>query len=309
MELNLNEDGIEVYKALASETRVQILDILANRPATASELAAELNMSKAILSRHLKMLEEVHLIHQSHNYASADSRKKVYSLNVDQIVINFPKRIYLPFRKKVSEVPLGLYSDFDVQPTCGLASADSTIGEFDDPRAFVLNQRINASLLWFSKGFVEYKIPNLLDQNERPEMLELSLELSSEFPGSNNNWPSDITFYINDVEVGTWTCPGNFSDVRGKLTPAWWDSRYSQYGQLIHIRINHEDTGIEAHHVSNVKLEDLHLEDSPVIALRIAVRENAEHVGGVTIFGEHFGNNPQNILLSMYYSTADKSVN
>lgn len=303
MELNLQQDGIEVYKALASETRVQILLILAETPATASELAVQLHMSKAILSRHLKMLEDVKLIHLSHNYASADGRKKVYTLNVDQIRINFPHRIYLPFKKKISDIHLGLFSDFQVSPTCGLADAKHTIGDMDDPRSFVLNERINASLLWFSKGYVEYRIPNFLETNEFPEMLELSLELSSEFPISNNNWPSDITFSINGIEVGTWTCPGNFSDVRGKLTPDWWDSKYSQYGLLKHLRINHTDTGIDSHKLSDITIDDLHLNDSPFIDLRIEVKENAENIGGLTIFGKEFGNAPQNILLSVYYSS------
>ena len=34
------------------------------------------------------------------------------------------------------------------------------------------------------------------------------MEVSSEFPFSNNNWPSDITFSLNGVELGTWTSPG-----------------------------------------------------------------------------------------------------
>ena len=106
----------------------------------------------------------------------------------------------------------------------------------------------------------------------------------------------------SNVEIGTWTCPGNFSDVRGKLTPEWWDNRYSQYGLLKHIRINHVDTGIDAHFLSNVTLEDLHLTDSPLIQFRIEVKDTAENVGGVTLFGRDFGNNPQNILFTVYYS-------
>ena len=172
----------------------------------------------------------------------------------------------------------------------------------DDPRSFVLNDRIDAVLLWFSSGYVEYMIPNLLDENEKPELLELSLELSSEFPVSNNNWPSDITFYINDIDVGTWTCPGNYSDVRGKYTPAWWDSNYSQYGLLKHLRINNKDTGMDGHKISDICLHDLHLSESPFIKLRIGIKKDALNPGGLTIFGSDFGNHNQNMLLSVYYS-------
>ena len=301
MDINLNE-GLELYKALASDTRLEILTILANQPATASELAARLNMSKAMLSRHLRILEDACLIHLSRNYKSDDGRKKVYTLRVDQIQIHFPKRIYLPFKKKVHEIRLGLFSDFRVQPTCGLASSEHTIGHFDDPRSFVLNERTDASLLWFSRGYVEYLIPNLLEEGEKPEFLELTCELSSEFPESNNNWPSDITFTINGIDVGTWTCPGNYSDVRGKLNPAWWDSHYSQYGLLTHLRISHQDTGMDAHQLSTVTIDDLHLDKSPLITLRIGVKDDAVNAGGVTIFGKDFGNTPQNIQLALYYS-------
>lgn len=305
MNLNLEHDGIEVYKALASETRIQILTMLANKPATASELAAELNMSKAIVSRHLKELENAKLIHLSHNYKSEDERKKVYTLKVDQIHIDFPRRIYLPYKKKVAEIKLGLFSDFEIQPTCGLCSSERVIGAFDDPRSFVSNDRVDASLLWFSKGYVEYRIPNLLNEKEQPELLELSLELSSEFPDSNNTWPSDISFSINGVDLATWTCPGNYSDVRGKLTPEWWSSHYSQYGHLIHLRTSSHDTGIDAHFMSDVTIRDLNLNESPWLTLKIGVKDDAVNAGGVTIFGDSFGNAPQNIQLTLYYSETE----
>ncbi len=302
MELYLDDAGLTIYKALASETRLDILNRLASAPATSSELAHALGLSKAILSRHIKILEEAKLIHKSLTFESPDNRKKVYTLKVDRIQINFPQKIYLPFKKKTSEIRLGFFSDFSVTPTCGIASTQSIIGDVDDPRSFVLNDRIEAALLWFSDGYIEYKIPNLLDENEKPELMELSLELSSEFPVSNNNWPSDITFFINDIDVGTWTCPGNFSDVRGKLTPSWWDSSYSQYGLLRHLRINDKDTGIDGHKLSDICLSDLHLDDSPFIRLKIGIKKDAANSGGLTIFGAGFGNHDQNILLSLYYS-------
>ncbi len=46
----------------------------------------------------------------------------------------------------------------------------------------------------------------------------VSAELGSETPGFNNVWPSDISFFINDVYVGFWTSPGDFGDVKGSLT-------------------------------------------------------------------------------------------
>ena len=59
-------------------------------------------------------------------------------------------------------------------------------------------KRVDAALLWFSEGFVEYKFQHMLTDDEDPNMLEISFEIASEFPLSNNVWPSDISIYVND---------------------------------------------------------------------------------------------------------------
>lgn len=305
MELRLDKESLEVYKALASETRLHILNLLAESPQTASDLAAKLDLSKAVLSRHITQLESVGLIRQDRTPPHGDNRKKTYSLNVDHADIVFPRKVYLPFKHKTYDIRLGYFTDFSVQPTCGLASETAIIGKIDEPRSFVSNERIDASLLWLSNGYVEYKIPNMLEDGQDAQMLDLSMELSSEYPVSNNEWPSDITFTINGIQVGTWTCPGNYSDVRGKLNPEWWNIKYSQYGMLKHLRINHDDTGIDGEKLSDVNISDLKLDESPFITIRIGTLPDAAHQGGLTIFGEHFGNHPQNILLSLYYTEQD----
>ncbi|MBM6585017.1 ArsR/SmtB family transcription factor [Pediococcus acidilactici] len=310
MELSLDKKSLFCYKALASETRINILALICEEPRNVTELSSLMHLSKAIISRHLHTLEDALLIHYNDVYRTADgiTKKKVFSLAVDFIRIEFPQKIFLPYSKKSTEIQLGYYSDFSVTPSCGIASNKSIIGKFDDPRSFVLDERTDAKLLWLSEGFVEYRIPNILEPSEKLEMLDLSLECSSEFPVSNNNWPSDISFFVNDVKVGTYTSPGNFSDVRGKLNPKWWDTKYSQYGNLIHLRINSEDTGIDGEKVSNVSIKDIGLDDSLFIKIRIAIEENAKHKGGITIFGDTFGNHPQNINLTYYYTVLFKDM-
>lgn len=302
MELTLDQHSLEIYKALSSEVRLQILQILANEPSTITQLSKQLHLSKPIVCRHIKTLENAQLIHLIDDSSSPDKRIKLYSLSVETIQISFPKQLFLPFQYKTLEIKLGYFSDVEAFSSCGLASSESVIGAFDDPRSFALNERINASLLWLTNGYVEYMIPNFLEEEQFPEMLEISLELSSEFPESHNKWPSDITFYINDIAVGTWTCPGNFSDVRGKLTPSWWDSNFSQYGLLKHLRINHKNTNIDGYKLSNITLSDLHLTQSPFIRFKIGTNPHSQHNGGLTLFGDAFGNHPQNILFTLYFS-------
>ena len=43
-------------------------------------------------------------------------------------------------------------------------------------------------------------------------------------------------------ELGTWTSPGDFADIRGKYTPDWYPDNLNQYGLLKTIRITkHSD--------------------------------------------------------------------
>ena len=66
------------------------------------------------------------------------------------------------------------------------------------------------------------------------------MELSSEVPGTNLDWPSDITLWVNEIAVGTWTSPGDYGDQRGVYTPDWWKLEGSQYGKLKTWRIGRE---------------------------------------------------------------------
>jgi predicted transcriptional regulator len=301
LEITIDEQGLGVFKALSSETRIEILRILSESPSNVSDIASQLYLSKAITSRHLADLEKAKIITQL-NVPGQDSRVKTFAIAIDEIHVTFPHQLFLPYEKIETEITVGNYTRFDVKPTCGLADRDGIIGHVDDPRSFVDNKRSNATLLWFSEGFVEYTIPNTLGRYDTPEMLDISFEISSEFPTSNNNWPSDISFYINDVFLGTYTVPGNFSDVRGKLNPPWWKDGHSQYGLLKHLRVLKGDTGLDGDKFSDVTIADLNLKDSPFITLKFAVNSDAEHVGGLTIFGQDFGNHEQNIRTTLYYS-------
>ncbi|HNR77533.1 MAG TPA: metalloregulator ArsR/SmtB family transcription factor [Parvularculaceae bacterium] len=53
-----------VFAALAHETRRRILDLLRDRPgAGVGEVAAEFDVSRIAIMKHLQVLEEAHLIH------------------------------------------------------------------------------------------------------------------------------------------------------------------------------------------------------------------------------------------------------
>jgi predicted transcriptional regulator len=138
-------------------------------------------------------------------------------------------------------------------------------------------------------------------KNEEPVELEISMEISSEAPFANENWPSDITFTLNGVTLGTWTSPGDFGGgSRGRYTPDWWWDEINQYGLLKVLKINEEGTFIDGNRISEVKLSDLHIQLKQW-TFRISVLEDADNVGGVTLFGTGFGNYNQDIVFRLYY--------
>lgn len=302
------DDGLELFKALGSDIRIQILKILLeNNQMSMNQLANELNISNGALTGHIKKLEECGLISTS-NDSSGHGNQKLCSLIQDRILVEIEKPIDLSNVYNTS-IKVGQFSSHNVFPTCGMATSSFMIGELDDVRYFDHPDRFNADIMWFTKGYVEYVIPNLIPRNQKITQLSLSAEISSEAPGIDNNWPSDISFYINDTLVGTWTSPGDYGDVRGMFTPEWWPQNWNQYGLLKLLVINHKGTFIDGLKISDITTSELNLDYTSTIRFRIAVEENSAHVGGLTIFGKSFGNYDQDIVVSINYAPLDTEKN
>ena len=292
------DDGLETFKALGSDTRIQILNILLeNEQMSMNQLATELNISNGALTGHVKKLEECGLINIS-NESAGHGNQKMCSVTQDRIIVDIKKPIDY---KNVfeTEIKVGQFSRHQVWPTCGIATSESVIG---DIRYFNHPDRFTANILWFTKGYVEYTIPNLIPSNQRITQLSISAELSSEAPGIDNNWPSDISFYINDTKIGMWTSPGDFGDVHGMFTPQWWPQNWNQYGLLKLLVINDYGTYIDGLKISDVSTLSLHLDYNSDIRLRLAVENDSEHVGGITLYGKSFGNYDQDIRVAINYA-------
>lgn len=294
-------DGLEIFKALGSDVRVQILNILLeNNNMSMNELASRLNITNGALTGHIKKLESSGLISTS-SESAGHGNQKICSVHLDKILIDLEKpedfqNVYN------TELKVGHYSSYNICPTCGLASSKALIGEVDDARYFEHPDRYNADILWFTKGYIEYVIPNFIPSSQRITQITISAELSSEAPGINNVWPSDISFYLNDVCVGTWTSPGDFGDVKGLFTPDWWPQNWNQYGLLKLLVINKKGTYIDGLKISDVTIDSFDLDYRSGIRFRMAVEDDAAHVGGLTLFGKSFGNYGQDIRVSLNYA-------
>ena len=295
------DDGLEIFKALGSDVRIDIIKILLeNHGMNMNELAARLKITNGALTNHIKKLEDCGLVSISNETAGHGNQKKC-SVYLDKILIDIEpqediKNIYQ------ASLKVGHFCDYNVYPTCGIASATALIGEVDDTRYFAHPARYEADILWFTRGYVEYIIPNFIPLGQKIDQLTISLEIGSEAPGINDVWPSDISFKLNDTKVASWTSPGDFGSVRGIFTPDWWYPNWNQYGLLKILVINKKGTFIDGLQVSEVSINDFDFDYRSTIKLKLEVEKDAEHVGGLTIFGKNFGNYNQDIDVRINYS-------
>ena len=132
--------------------------------------------------------------------------------------------------------------------------------------------------------------------------INISLEICSESPGFNNNYPSDITFSINGIEICTFISQGDYGDRYGKFTPSWWYPERTKYGILTNISIRSSGVFLNERLVNKgVCLQDLRLPESNKTTFGIEVKKNAHHPGGFNIFGSQFGDYAQHIIFTATY--------
>ncbi|MCR5627817.1 MAG: winged helix-turn-helix transcriptional regulator [Lachnospiraceae bacterium] len=297
------DEGLELFKVLGSDIRISIIKLLLKKKQmNMNEIASELNITNGALTGHVKKLENSGLLVIT-NEKAAHGNQKLCSLRLDKILIDLKAEEEIE-NVYSADIKVGHYSDYKVYPTCGIATNESLIGEVDDTRYFAHPNRYNADILWFTKGYVEYEIPNFIPAGQKITQIMISAELSSEAPGVNSVWPSDITFSLNDKEIGSWTSPGDFGDVRGIFTPDWWFPNWNQYGLLKLIVINKKGTFIDGLKISDVSMNDFDLDYKSKLKFRMEIKKDAEHVGGLTIFGSTFGNYAQDIKVSLNYVPA-----
>ncbi len=292
--------GIPLFKCLGSDMRIAILKILSEKgPMQMSTLAQNLGITAGSLSMHIKMLVENGLVNIKID-AGKHGLQRICSVVDENILIDLEsatnsRNFY------ETELGVGLYSDYDVYPTCGISTGEHLIGTVDDPKFFSSPERINAGILWFTYGYVEYMIPNYLEEDQIPLELLISFEIASEAPGIREDWPSDIQFTMNNIPVCMWTSPGDFGKNPGIYTPKWWDPNWNQYGLLKFLSINENGTFIDGGKVSDVTLMDLNITAGSNIKLKIAVSDTGIHRGGLTLYGRSFGNYPQDIKVRVHY--------
>lgn len=303
-EIELGLDNAEaitmVAKALSSEARLSIIKLLNRNSLNVNEISEKLGIPASSAALNVKVLEEAGLIH-TELQPGARGSMKLCSNKRDMIHIVLNSSVIDHDRTTFIEMPIGNYTDFDVSPTCGLVNDQIYIDSEDDPRSFYHPDRTTSQLIWFHSGYLEYQFSNQALEEKDCHLIEVSMEVCSEAPNYQNDWPSDITVWINGHECGTWTSPGDFGGRRGKLNPPFWSDGSTQFGMLKTWRVTKDGSFIDGKKVSDLTLNDLKLSEGHSISVRVGVKEDSAHVGGINIFGHKFGDYNQDIIMRLDY--------
>jgi len=291
----------ETLQALSAPARLKIMALLSEaEEMNINDLAARLGLSTATVSVHIKKLADSGFL-KVRSVPASHGMQKLCSIKEEKLIIDLISARTLDNKTtREAEVQIGHFTNYDISPTCLIATTRGYVGEFDDIRYFSYPERYDAAFLCFGKGYIEYSLPNPLNAGEQPTEIQISFELSSEAPGSNEHYPSDVYFSINGLELGYWTSPGDYGQRRGYLTPAWHSIGLNQYGLLKILIIDDKGTTIDGNtRLSGVTVDQLGIGYQSKIDFRISSPEGARNPGGVSLFGKGFGNYNQDILVRM----------
>lgn len=291
-----------IGKALSSKIRIRILDLLKNNVMSLQEISDILDIPYSSTALHIKTLEDAKLI-VSESQPGIHGLMRVCTCSMQSLSIQtFDPGLDTIDNTVSMDMPIGNYYQCEVQPTCGLADEDGIIDAYDNVKSFYSPFRSKAQLIWFDSGYIEYRFPNISNPLLTLSEISFSMEICSEAPGYHENWPSDITVSINGVELSTYLSPGDYGARRGKLTPKSWPNGRSQYGMLKIFSVRDTGSYIDGHLVNrSISLEQLKIDDKPYFSLKIEIKEDAQHRGGINLFGEKYGDYPQGIVMNLIY--------
>lgn len=305
--LNLDNEAhhaqiAKIGKALSSPIRLKIMNLLKINPMPLLEISEIMGLPVSSTALHIKCLEDANLVITESQPGIRGSMR--VGLCITQSIHIDALEQALDQEKKIItvEMPVGCFYQWDVEPPCGLADENGMMDSYDNPKSFYSPSRMNAQLIWFQQGYIEYRFPNHCDSYILPEEISFSLELCSEAPGYMENWPSDITLSINNQELGIYRSPGDFGSRHGLLTPAVWQYGRTQYGLLKTFSVRKNGGYIDGVLVNpNINIENLNLNKALYISLKIEIKPDAEHIGGINIFGEKYGDFKQGIIMRIIY--------
>lgn len=294
---------IKIARALNSPIRLEILATLIEHSLAMTEIAEKFYLPMSSVSMHIHALHDAGLINIK-TKPGIHGSQRVCGIKASTIHIDlFTKAVQKPFQPaSITEIPIGSYSNCDITPPCGIVNSNAYIDFEDYPYGFYSPAHINASLIWFTSGMLEYHLPTKDLKADNVYQMSLSFEICAEAPGYNNDWPSDITVEINDIPITTFTVKGDYGGRKGLNNPSWWNPANTQFGELKNLIISHTACYLGEQKVSDHTIESLHLTDGYFFSFRLKVDPDSDHVGGMNLFGKNFGDYSQDIIMRVEYS-------
>ncbi|MBO4679917.1 MAG: metalloregulator ArsR/SmtB family transcription factor [Lachnospiraceae bacterium] len=297
------DEAEEVFKALSAPMRLRIMELITqNENMSMNDLAETLELTNSAISMHVSKLESAGLVAVQTTSGKRGIMKVVRPMH-ERLIVDMSGGAERSTRNcYTDDIAIGHYTKVEVHPTCGLSTSGNLIGDLDNPKVFSYPERFKADILWIGHGYVTYNMPNRLRPGQSLTEIQISFEICSECPEFNDDYPSDIYFDINGHSLGKWISPGDFGNRRGMLAPNWWPDALNQYGLLKTIIINNAGTFMDGtHKLSSTTIEDLGIDYNSDINFTFSVPEDTANCGGLTLFGESFGDYSQNIQVKLYY--------
>lgn len=312
VELNLRSDEdldaiATLCEALGNRTRLDILRQMQKPPHinTVPQLSKALGIPTTTLMYHLDKMINANLLALTYK-ASKSGAVRILARKLQSANLSFFYNDETPvsLQSETQSARVGQFIEFE-GGSFNFCTADKHFTSFGDN--CYMPERFEAELIYTTGGQITYRFSNQAAKLHSIMRVELSLEICSEAPYFDNDYLSDITFWINGKELTTYTCPGDFGDHRGRLNPEWWSDSNTQYGTLLTVAVDESGVTVNGERVfSKVKLSDLALDKGNKLEVRFGNKTTARNVGGFNLFGRTFGDHPQDINLTYYYEKIEQ---
>ena len=286
----------DIAQALGGRVRNQICRLLAAGPRNINEIAAALQIPLPTATVNVKQLEEAGII-AIEQKPGKRGMQKICSLKYSRLHFHLGGEAYSVGVSEVIEMPVGNFINADIEPPCGICTPEQQIGRKNDIRVFYSPERIDAQLLWFTRGRIEYRFPNPLYGEADAEELELTAELCTEVPYFNNNAKAEIKLQINGIDLPSWISPGDFGGRKGRLTPKWWGVHKTQFGMLVSWKLATGWAECNGERTTGIGIRDFSIDQAPFISAAFVIDQQSSFKGGMNLFGRGFGNYSQDIVM------------